>query len=141
MNYFEKVHSTPLKDGILASDLLKRPEIKYIDLQEYLPKSENELSKAVKDQVEIQIKYAGYIKKAISKVEKVKTMEDKLIPENIDYDAIDSLATEARDRLKKIRPYNIGQASRISGVNPADIAILSIYIQHGNIKRLEDSKR
>ncbi|MBG9981294.1 tRNA uridine-5-carboxymethylaminomethyl(34) synthesis enzyme MnmG [Facklamia sp. DSM 111018] len=136
--YFSKVGSTPLKDGILASELLKRPEIKYKDLQQVLPESNLSIDRQVAEQVEIQIKYAGYIKKALQKVDKVKAMEEKKIPENIDYDAVDSLATEARERLKLIQPSNIGQASRISGVNPADIAILSVYIQQGKIVRIQE---
>ncbi|MCR8969838.1 tRNA uridine-5-carboxymethylaminomethyl(34) synthesis enzyme MnmG [Facklamia sp. 7083-14-GEN3] len=138
--YFEKVDSTPLKDGILASDLLKRPEIKYFDLIKALPILTADVSRQVGEQVEIQIKYAGYINKANHKVDRVKAMEEKLIPENLDYDAVDSLATEARERLKLIRPSNIGQASRISGVNPADIAILSVYIQQGKIAKIEPIK-
>ena len=137
--WFEQVKSTPLKDGILASDLLKRPEIKYLDLIKLLPEEDHSRDRKVAEQVEIQIKYAGYIKKANQKVERVKNLEEKVIPENIDYDAVDSLATEARERLKLIRPQNIGQASRISGVNPADIAILTVYIQQGRIARLKES--
>ncbi|MGF3112110.1 tRNA uridine-5-carboxymethylaminomethyl(34) synthesis enzyme MnmG [Facklamia sp. P9177] len=135
--YFERINSTPLKDGILASELLKRPEIKYFELIKALPILTTEVTRQVGEQVEIQIKYAGYINKANHKVDRVKAMEEKIIPENLDYDAVDSLATEARERLKLIRPSNIGQASRISGVNPADIAILSIYIQQGKIAKIE----
>ncbi|MGF3182401.1 tRNA uridine-5-carboxymethylaminomethyl(34) synthesis enzyme MnmG [Facklamia sp. P12934] len=135
--YFERINSTPLKDGILASELLKRPEIKYFELIKALPILMTEVNRQVGEQVEIQIKYAGYINKANHKVDRVKAMEEKIIPENLDYDAVDSLATEARERLKLIRPSNIGQASRISGVNPADIAILSIYIQQGKIAKIE----
>ena len=136
-DYFSEIGSTPLKDGILASELIKRPEVKYKDLQKVLPESSLSKDRQVAEQVEIQIKYAGYIKKALQKVDKVKAMEEKKIPENIDYDAVDSLATEARERLKLIQPANIGQASRISGVNPADIAILSVYIQQGKIARIK----
>ena len=87
------------------------------------------------EQVEVQIKYDGYIKKSLQQVDKMKRMEDKKIPENIDYDAINSLATEARMKLKEVKPLNIAQASRISGVNPADISILLVYIEQGNVKR------
>lgn len=136
--YFQQAHSTPLKDGILASELLKRPEITYAGLASLLPPAPQPISRQVAEQVEIQIKYEGYIRKALHKIDKVKAMESKKIPEDIDYDAVDSLATEARERLKLIQPENIGQASRISGVNPADIAILSIYIQQGKIARVSD---
>lgn len=125
---FERVGSTPLKDGILAIDLLRRPEITYQVLMELAPRSEGPLKRAIGEQVEIQIKYDGYIKKAQRNVEKMQTMEAKKIPSDIDWDAIDNLATEARDRLKRIQPESLGQASRVSGVNPADIAILSVYL-------------
>lgn len=136
--YFEKVNSTPLKDGILARDLLKRPEIKYKDLIKLIPHDNLEMDRQIGEQVETQIKYEGYIRKANNRVDKVKSMEERIIPEDIDYDAVDSLATEARDRLKLIQPANLGQASRISGVNPADIAILTVYIQQGKIARIGD---
>ncbi|MGO4928257.1 tRNA uridine-5-carboxymethylaminomethyl(34) synthesis enzyme MnmG [Fundicoccus sp. Sow4_D5] len=135
---FARVHSTALKDGILAVDLLKRPEIKYLDLVELLPREDAPLDRQAAEQVEIQIKYDGYIKKAIQRVDKVKAMEEKLIPQDIDYDAIDSIANEARERLKLIQPNSLAQASRISGVNPSDIAILSVYIQQGKIARVTD---
>src|SRR5690625_1241195 len=93
------------------------------------------LPSEVKEQVTIQIKYEGYIKKANEQVDRMLKMEDKKIPENIDYDAISGLATEAKEKLKNIRPISIGQASRISGVNPADISILLVYIEQGNIKK------
>ena len=127
--YFDRVHSTPLQDGILASELLKRPEIKYQDLIEILPKPDQVLDRQEAIQVEIQIKYAGYISKALRKVDRMKGMEEKAIPEDIDWDAIGNLANEARDRLKLINPSTLGQASRVSGVNPADMAILSVYLQ------------
>lgn len=89
------------------------------------------------EQVEVQIKYDGYIKKSLQQVDKMKRMEEKVIPENIDYDAVHSIATEARMKLKEVKPLNIAQASRISGVNPADISILLVYIEQGNVKRVE----
>lgn len=135
---FERVNSTALKDGILASDLLKRPEITYADLVELIPREDGPLERQVAEQVAIQIKYEGYIAKALRKVEKVQSMEEKLIPEDIDWDSIHNLANEARERLKMINPSTLGQASRVSGVNPADIAILSVYIQKGKIQRIGD---
>lgn len=132
--------SSQLWDGISASDLLKRPEIRYQSVVTLVPRPEGPLNRQAAEQVEIQIKYAGYIDKAIEKVEKVKAMEEKQIPENIDYDAITNLANEARDRLKRIQPSTLAQASRVSGVNPADIAILSIYIQQGKIARTTDKQ-
>lgn len=131
MALLEAKHSTPLKDGILASDLLKRPEISYQDLLPLLAKDRQALSRVAGDQVEIQIKYAGYIEKAERKVAKMKNMEDKKIPQDIDWEAVDNLAREARDRLKLINPTSLGQASRVSGVNPADVAIISVYLAQG----------
>ncbi|HEY4553739.1 MAG TPA: tRNA uridine-5-carboxymethylaminomethyl(34) synthesis enzyme MnmG [Bacillaceae bacterium] len=124
-----------LKDGIRASDLLKRPEMSYRQIASLTP-PEAELDKEVVEQVEIQIKYEGYIEKSLQQVEKLKKLEDKKIPENIDYDAINGIATEARQKLNKVRPLSIAQASRISGVNPADISILLVYIEHGKIAKV-----
>ena len=125
--------STPLKDAVRAIDLLKRPEITYDVIEKII--GETPLLEEVKEQVEIQVKYEGYIKKANEQVERMLKMEQKRIPENIDYDDIENLAAEAREKLKKIRPISIGQASRISGVNPADISILLVYIEQGKIKK------
>ncbi|PLS02193.1 tRNA uridine-5-carboxymethylaminomethyl(34) synthesis enzyme MnmG [Neobacillus cucumis] len=126
-----------LKDGILASDLLKRPEMTY-ELLEKLTKSDLPLNDEIKEQVEIQIKYEGYIDKSLAQVERLKKMENKKIPENIDYDAINGLATEAKQKLKKIKPVSIAQASRISGVNPADISILLVYLEQGKIAKVSN---
>lgn len=129
----KEINSTPLKDAIRAYDLLKRPEITYEVLEKMI--GSRELPHGVSEQVEIQIKYEGYIKKANEQVERMRKMEDKKIPEHIDYDAIAGLATEAKEKLKEIQPISIGQASRISGVNPADISILLVYIEQGKVKR------
>ncbi|WP_286230312.1 tRNA uridine-5-carboxymethylaminomethyl(34) synthesis enzyme MnmG [Neobacillus mesonae] len=129
------IGGSELKDGIRASDLLKRPEMTY-ELLETLTTSEIPLDADLKEQVEIQIKYEGYIDKSLQQVERLKKMEDKKIPENIDYDAISGLATEAKQKLKKIRPLSLAQASRISGVNPADISILLVYLEHGRIAKI-----
>ena len=129
------IGGSELKDGIRASDLLKRTEMNY-DLVAQLVPSEDELSEDVKEQIEIQVKYEGYIEKSLQQVDKLKKMEDKKIPENIDYDAISGLATEARQKLKEVLPLSIAQASRISGVNPADISILLVYIEQGRIAKV-----
>jgi tRNA uridine 5-carboxymethylaminomethyl modification enzyme len=129
--------TAPLKDGVLASDFLKRPEVSYQDLLQFIPAAPDTLDRRVIEQVEIQIKYAGYIKKAEDRVAKLKRMEAKKIPANIDYDAINGLATEAHQKLKKIQPETLAQATRISGVNPADIAILSVYIEQGRIAKVQ----
>src|SRR5699024_4802405 len=94
------------------------------------------LNDEMREQLSIQVKYEGYIKKANEQVERMTRMEDKKVPEDIDYDQINGLASEAKEKLKKIRPLSVGQASRISGVNPADVSILLVYIEQGNIARV-----
>ncbi|AMB99343.1 tRNA uridine 5-carboxymethylaminomethyl modification protein [Aerococcus urinaehominis] len=134
-DYLADHHSAQLKDGILAADLLKRPELSIQDILKFAPTTEN-YPRQVYEQVEIQIKYAGYIKKAEQNVDRLHRMEAKQIPEDIDWDAIESLATEARERLKEINPRTLAQASRVSGVNPADISVLMVYLKSGRVKRL-----
>lgn len=131
--------ASALKDSVLAVEFLRRPEISYQELLQFIPADEVLTAKEI-EQVEIQIKYEGYIKKAMEKVEKLKRMEAKRIPENIDYEAINGLATEARQKLMKIQPETIAQASRISGVNPADISILMVYIEQGKIAKVSTDK-
>jgi tRNA uridine 5-carboxymethylaminomethyl modification enzyme len=126
-----------LKDGIRASDLLKRPEMTYQHIAQIVP-SDEELNEEVTEQIEIQIKYEGYIEKSLQQVERLKKMENKKIPVNIDYDAISGLATEARQKLKQVLPLSIAQASRISGVNPADISILLVYLEQGRIAKVSN---
>lgn len=126
-----------LKDGIRASDLLKRPEMTYEHIEAIVP-SDVELDFDIKEQVEIQVKYEGYIEKSLQQVDRLKKMENKKIPDNIDYDAISGLATEARQKMKQVRPLSIAQASRISGVNPADISILLVYLEQGKIARVSN---
>ncbi|MBB1108998.1 tRNA uridine-5-carboxymethylaminomethyl(34) synthesis enzyme MnmG [Limosilactobacillus sp. pH52_RY] len=136
VNEFIEAHGdNRLKDGIAAADLLKRPYFDYQMLAEFIPAPEQELDRHVIEQVEIQLKYAGYIKKEEVKVERMKRMEAKRIPDDIDYGDIDGLATEGRQKLEKIRPETLAQASRISGVNPADIAILSVYVRQGKFSK------
>ena len=125
-----------LKDGILAIDLLRRPEMNYETILEILEES-HQLPEVVEEQVEIQTKYEGYINKSLQQVEKVKRMEAKKIPEDLDYSKVDSLASEAREKLAEVKPLNIAQASRISGVNPADISILLVYLEQGKLQRVK----
>lgn len=127
--------ASPMKEAVKAYDLLKRPELTYDDIEQMVETNET-IGEEVKEQVAIQIKYEGYIKKAKEQVARMLKMEDKKIPADIDYGAINGLATEATEKLKKVRPLSVGQASRISGVNPADISILLIYIEQGNIARV-----
>ncbi|SEJ56434.1 tRNA uridine 5-carboxymethylaminomethyl modification enzyme [Bhargavaea ginsengi] len=130
-----EIGGTELKEAIHASDLLRRPEVHYGLIEAAAP-SDVELPEEVKEQVEIQVKYEGYINKSMQQVERLKKMEDKKIPEDIDYDAIQGIASEARHNLKEVRPLSIAQASRISGVNPADISILLVYIEQGRIAKV-----
>ena len=124
--YIESLNSTPLKDGISLYELLKRPEISIEQLNRFV---ELNYTKEEKEQVEINTKYEGYIKKAIKEAEKMLFLEKRMIPETIDYAQIPNLASEARQKLTEIQPTTIGQASRISGVNPADISILMVYLK------------
>lgn len=132
----EEKGGSRLKDGILAKELLRRPEMTYETIIEIL-EEDHQLPSDVEEQVEIQTKYEGYITKSLQQVDKVKRMEQKKIPEDLDYSKIDSLATEAREKLAEVKPLNIAQASRISGVNPADISILLVYLEQGKIQRVK----
>lgn len=127
--YLESINTMPLKDGISLYDFLKRPEINISHLSQFIALPNN---KEVIEQVEINIKYEGYIKKANKEAEKMLSLEKHHIPENIDYAKIPNLASEARQKLLEINPTTIGQASRISGVNPADISVLMVYLRRNN---------
>lgn len=120
--------STPIESGILLSDLIKRPELSYSALREADPRRP-ELPEAVQDQVNIEIKYEGYIKRQMRQVIQFKKTESREIPDDIDYDDVKSLRIEARQKLKNFRPQNIGQASRLAGVTPADAAVLLVYLK------------
>lgn len=124
----EDIGSSPIKSGVTLAELIRRPEVGYANTAELDPERP-ELSDAVCEQVEVQIKYDGYIKKQIAQVEQFKKMEKKLIPENIDYTAIGGLRLEAVEKLTDIQPKSMGQASRISGVSPADLSVLLIYLE------------
>ncbi|TYS69423.1 tRNA uridine-5-carboxymethylaminomethyl(34) synthesis enzyme MnmG [Sutcliffiella horikoshii] len=126
-----------LKDGIRAADLLKRPEMTYNHIHQMVP-ADKEITPDVAEQVEIQVKYEGYIQKSLQQVDRLKKMENKKIPENIDYDDIHGLANEARQKLKEVRPLSVAQASRISGVNPADVSILLVYLEQGRIAKVSN---
>jgi tRNA uridine 5-carboxymethylaminomethyl modification enzyme len=136
----QELGETDLKEPLKALELMKRPKVTY-DVIERILEEDSPLDIDVKEQVEIQVKYEGYITKSNQQVDRMKKMENKVIPEDIDYSAISGLATEARQKLEIVRPLSMGQASRISGVNPADISILLVYIEQGQIKRLSDEKR
>jgi tRNA uridine 5-carboxymethylaminomethyl modification enzyme len=120
--------STPLVSGIKLSELIRRPELNYQCLAPIDPKRKS-LPYDVAEQVNINIKYEGYIKRQQRQVEQFKKLEDKRIPEDIDYDEVHSLRIEAKQKLKEMKPSSIGQASRIAGVSPADVSVLLIYLQ------------
>jgi len=123
-------------DGSMEK-LLKRPEISYRDL----PNRNDSLGEEIVQQVEIAIKYAGYIERQEAEIEKLRNVEEKQIPESFDYDTIPSMRNEARQKLKEIRPATLGQASRISGVSPADVGLVMVWMKRGQgSAKAEDSK-
>jgi len=127
-----KKGTSEISTGIKLVELLRRTEIKYEDLKE-IDENIPSLTRAEMEQVEIQVKYEGYIKLQLASVEKFKKLENKKLAENIKYSTIKGLSLEARQKLDKFKPSSIGQASRISGVSPADISVLLIYLeQHKN---------
>ena len=129
----------PLTDAVTAKEFLRRPEVSYQDVVNFIGPAAEELDDKIIELIETEIKYEGYISKALDQVEKMKRMEEKRIPANIDWDDIDSIATEARQKFKLINPETIGQASRISGVNPADISILMVYLE-GKIRSISKNQ-
>ena len=126
--FLQKQNSSEIKTGVKMADLLKRTEIKYKDLKE-IDKNMPELSTEEAQEVEIQIKYEGYIKLEEAQVEKFKKLEKRKLPQDLDYSTLKGLRLEARQKLNKIKPESVGQASRISGVSPADISVLLIYLE------------
>jgi tRNA uridine 5-carboxymethylaminomethyl modification enzyme len=127
-NLLKEHESTLLKSGTTLAELIRRPELSY-DLVEAIDPNRPELPYDVREQVDINIKYDGYIKRQLKQVEQFKKLEAKKIPENLDYEKVGSLRIEARQKLEQYRPISIGQASRISGVSPADISVLLVYLE------------
>ncbi|MBE6734184.1 MAG: tRNA uridine-5-carboxymethylaminomethyl(34) synthesis enzyme MnmG [Ruminococcaceae bacterium] len=123
--------TSPVTTGVKLSDLLKRPQISYADLKD-IDITRPELHRSVFEQVEIEVKYAGYIKKQMDRVEQMHRMQERELPSDIDYREITGLRLEAQEKLNKIRPRNIAQASRISGVSPADVSVLIIWLTRNN---------
>ena len=129
-------HTSPIRTTTSLYELLRRTEVTYADLQE--PFELPELGKEVREQVEISIRYEGYIKKQLEQVAHMEKLEAKLLPDTIDYQEVPSLRDEAREKLALIRPLSVGQASRISGVSPADISVLLVYLEQQ--RRLREQK-
>ena len=125
-NYLLKIKTTPINTPITLYELLKRPEVKINSLKEFI---DLKVNKEVLEEIEIETKYEGYIKKEIKQAKKLIDLESKQIPKDINYDLVPNLASEAREKLKEIEPPTIAQATRISGVNPADISILMVYLR------------
>ena len=128
MEVLESVNSAPAHGGISAEELMRRPEITINEIKQLLPELDEYEEDALLE-AGIEIKYAGYIEKQLQEIERFAKMEERLIPENIVYDQIKGLSTEGRQRLKEVLPTNVGQASRITGVTPADISVLMVYLE------------
>mgnify|MGYP001117552908 CR=1 FL=1 len=124
--YLQSRHSAKIYEAVTLVDLLKRPEINKEDIKHFIV---NKFDEKIYEQLEINIKYAGYIRKALKEAEKMQRLEYKKIPVHIDYNKIKNISSESREKLNKIQPKTLGQASRISGVNPADISLLLIYLE------------
>ena len=120
--------TAPVTTGFSLAELIRRPQVSYSDTAAFDP-ARPTLPKAVREQVEIRLKYDGYIKRQLRQIEEFGRMEEKKLPADLDYGAISGLRLEAREKLQRIRPENFGQAGRISGVSPADIAVLMVYME------------
>lgn len=134
--YLASIGEDKLKAGVKADVFLRRPRVKVDDIKKLTGETIS-TERYVKEQIEINVKYAGYIKKEQQQINRLHRQEAKKIPADIDYQAIEGLATEAREKFEKIRPETIAQAERISGVNPADMAILSVYVQNGRYAKIK----
>jgi len=128
-DYFSNKNVSLLTGKVSGYDLLKRPEIDFTDIKVLFPHIDVNLDETSLEQILISIKYEGYIIKEYKQAKKFQVLETKKIPVDIDYDSIPNIASEARDKLKKVKPETISQASRISGVNPSDISILLVYLE------------
>ena len=137
--FLSKYGSSSLKTGTCLAELLCRPELNYEILNE-IDLERKPLPEDVIEQVEIEIKYEGYIERQLRQVEQFKKMEQKIIPEDIDYEDIPSLRIEARQKLISFHPLSVGQASRISGVSPADISVLLVYLEQYKYKKRGENK-
>ncbi len=135
----KKLGSTDLNKPVSLNKILRRPEIKFQDLKLFVDDFP-EYTPEVAEQISIQVKYKGYIDRQLSQIKQFKKMEDKKIPENIKYDELENLRTEAREKLKRVNPDSLGQASRISGVSPADISVLMIYLEKENRREKEGNE-
>ena len=138
-NLLQQFDSIPLHTGVSLADLIRRPELNY-DCLALIDSERPDLPAEVREQVNINIKYEGYIVRQKKQVEHFKKLEKKKIPDDIDYDEVNSLRLEARQKLKALRPVSIGQASRISGVSPADISVLLVYLEQRKYRQESQCK-
>jgi tRNA uridine 5-carboxymethylaminomethyl modification enzyme len=127
--FLEEKGTSPMTTGCKMADLIRRPQINYNDLA-FIDSERPELPWEVCEQVELQIKYEGYIQKQLIQIEQMRKMESKKLPKDLDYSQIYGLRLEAIEKLNKIKPLSVGQASRISGVSPADISMLAVWLMH-----------
>jgi len=134
------IGSSPLRNGIRAEELIKRPEVSVQQLFQLMPEMANYELEVI-EQAAIQLKYKGYIDKQLEEIKKFSKLEEKVLPEDLDYKRIRGLSNEAKQRLNEVKPINVGQASRISGVNPADISVLLIYLEQKRRSAGEDGTR
>jgi len=127
-NYLLSQNRAVINEKITGYEFLKRPDNDFLDLRT-ISKKDLTATEAIEEQVLIKIKYSGYIDKALKEAKKMETLETRKIPADFDYDQVPNIAKEAKEKLKKVRPATIAQASRISGVNPSDIAILLVWLE------------
>ena len=132
--------TTPVTTGVHLSDLLRRPQIRYQDLTPVDTTRPADIPDAVLENVEIELKYEGYIRRQKADIDEMRRLERQTLPDNLQYDTIDGLRMEAREKLNRVRPQNIGQAGRISGVSPADISVLLIYLSRLRGEETEGKK-
>ena len=133
-SYLEEKGTDPLSNGIKLAQLIRRPQLDYEGLA-FIDRDRKPLPEDVKEQTELRIKYDGYIKIQLEQVESMRKLEKKKIPDDVDYSQIKSLRLEAVEKLEKIRPVSVGQASRISGVNPADVNVLLVWLEQNSHKK------
>ena len=128
-DFLEENHTAPLSTGCKLADLIRRPQLNYNILAQFDDERPN-LSDDICEQVDLQIKYEGYISKQLAQIETMRNLEEKKLPQNTDYSRVRGLRLEAAEKLNKVQPVSIGQASRISGVSPADVSLLAVWLQH-----------
>ncbi|GFP33174.1 tRNA uridine 5-carboxymethylaminomethyl modification enzyme, partial [Candidatus Hakubella thermalkaliphila] len=128
-SFLVSINSSPISSPLSLADLLKRPEVSINFVKDRLCPWVRELTEDILEQIEIGIKYEGYIQRQLGQIRQYQRMEDRKLPQDIDYLSLDGITTEAREKLARIRPHSLGQASRIAGISPADLSTLTIFLQ------------